>query len=497
MESKTAIEQLIGRVLRMPYIEEKRKKELGYAYVYVASKNFQSVADTIGETLVKSGFEAFEAKISITRSANSNESVSAIGGVWGEGLFEDRQVEVKPEEIDLEILNKVSVEPYVNYNSETGKVSIVAMPTASQREVFKTNLTKMLPEAQAKEMIEAVDKLETLNPELLGKVEDFALPYLSIEDEGLVVPFEESAVLEFIDVSENDIIQNATLTEDEFDIDLIERSVLIDISDNSKIIKERIDVQESLFGTGEVNEETVEHKYGAYQGNVVAKKLATSIAKLIRDENEEILQIYGSDKLNEFIYLAITRLEKDREIPLQALFAKKYHLKRAMLIKLSKLVSDFKVASFDKLLEVSRFSVSTNNMITFSSDNYHPNIDSRSHEFKKHKYQYVDKLDSKEEYEVAKYIDGLDGVVTWIKNIVKNPKDSFWLQTATGKFYPDFIIKLENGKTVMAEYKGEHLKNDDTKRKDEIGNFWASQSEGLEFLMLYKDDYKEKLKGVL
>jgi type III restriction enzyme len=498
MESKTAIEQLIGRVLRMPYIEEKRKKELGYAYVYVASKNFESVADTIGETLVKNGFEAFEAKISITRSANSNESVSAIGGVWGEGLFEDRQVEVKPEEIDLDILNKASVERYVNYNSETGKVSIVAMPTASKREVFKTNIKKMLPEAQATELVKTVDALETSNPELLGKVEDFDLPYLAIEDEGYIVPFEESAMLEFIDVSDNDIIQNATLTEDEFDIDLIERSVLIDISDNSKIIKERIDVQESLFGTGEVNEETVEHKFGTHQGNAVAKKLATSIAKLIRDENEEILQIYGSTKLNEFIYIAITRLENDRKIPLQALFAKKYHLKRAMLIKLSKLVSDFKIVSFDKLLKVSRFSVSADHIITFSSDNYHPNIDSRSHEFKKHKYQYVDKLDSTEEYQVAKYIDELDGVATWIKNIPKNAMHSFWLQTAKNKFYPDFIIRLENGKTVVAEYKGEDRKsNDDTKRKEEIGNFWASRSDDLEFLMLYKDDYKEKLASVL
>ena len=497
MESKTAIEQLIGRVLRMPYIEEKRKKELGYAYVYVASKNFESVADTIGETLVKNGFEAFEAKVSITRSTNSNESVSAIGGIWGEGLFEDRQVEVKSEEIDLEILNKASVEPYVNYNSETGKVSIVAMPTASKREVFKTNIKKMLPEAQATELIKTVDALETSNPELLGKVEDFDLPYLAIEDEGYVVPFEESAVLEFINVSDNDIIQNATLSEDEFDIDLIERSVLIDISKNSKIIKERIDVQESLFGTGEVNDETAEYKYGTHQGDAVAKRLATSIAKLIRDENEEILQIYGSTKLNEFIYLAITRLENERKIPLQALFAKKYHLKRAMLIKLSKLISDFKIASFDKLLEVSRFSVSADHIITFSSGNYHPNIDHRSHEFKKHKYQYVDKLDSKEEYDVAKYIDGLDGVVTWIKNIPKNAMHSFWLQTAKGKFYPDFIIRLENGKTVVAEYKGEHLKNDDTKRKEEIGNFWASKSDELAFLMLYKDDYKEKLRGVI
>ena len=497
MESKTAIEQLIGRVLRMPYIEEKQKEELGYSYVFVASTNFESVADSIGETLVKSGFEAFEAKMSIDRSANTNETVTAIGGLWGEGLFTDRQVEVKVEEIDLAILNKSSVEPYVNYNSESGKVSIVAMPTPAKREAFKSQLKEMLPTQQAKELIESVDKLEELNPTLLGKVEDLTLPYLLIEDEGLVVPFEESAVLEFIAVSEDDIIQNAKLTLDEFDIDLKERVGVIDISDNNKIIKDRIDRTDTLFPASEVNEETAEHKYGSFQGNTIAKKLATTIAKIIRDENEEILQIYGTPKLHEFIYLTITKLETERKIPLQALFAKKYHLKRAILLKLIKLVSDFKIASFDKLLEVSRFSVDTNNMVTFTSDNYQPNIDSRSDEFKKHKYRYVDKLDSKEEYEVAKYIDELDEVVTWIKNIVKNPQNSFWLQTATGKFYPDFIIKLGNGKTVVAEYKGEHLKNDDTKRKEEIGEYWASLSDECEFLMLYKGDYREKLKSIL
>jgi len=496
MESKTAIEQLIGRVLRMPYIEEKQKVELGYSYVFVASKNFETVADTIGDTLVKNGFEAFEAKVSIARSANSNESVSIIGGVWGEGLFEDRQVSVKAEEIDLDVLTKPSVEPYVNYNNESGKVSIVAMPTAAKREAFKRNLKKMLPAEQAEELIKSVDKLEALNPELLGKVEDLTLPRLLIEDEGYLVPFEESAVLEFIDVSEDDIVQNANLTLDEFDIDLKERVGVIDISTSNKIVKNRLDMKDTLFPASEVNEDVDEHKYGSFKGNAVAKKLATSIAKIIRDENEEILQVYGSNKLNEFIYLTITRLEKERDIPLQALFAKKYHLKRAILLKLTTLVSDFKIASFDKLLKVSRFSVDTNNMVIFTSDNYHPNADNRSHEFNKHKYHYVDKLDSIEEYEIAKYIDTLDGVVTWIKNIVKNPQESFWLQTAKGKFYPDFILKLANGKTVVAEYKGNHLKNDDTKRKEEIGNYWASLSDECEFLMLYIDDYKEKFKRV-
>ena len=497
MESKTAIEQLIGRVLRMPYIEEKQKEELGYSYVFVASKNFESVADTIGDTLVQNGFEAYEAKISIERSANSNDEVGALGGLWGEGLYEERQVEVKSEEIDLEILTKPGVEPYINYNSETGKVSIVAMPTASKREAFKNNIKKMLPAQQAKVLVEKIDKLEELNPMLLGKVEDLVVPYLLIEDDGFVVPFEESSVLEFIDVSENDIVQNAHLTLDEFDIDLKERVGIIDISSGNKIIKDRIDRTDTLFSVSDVNEDTAEHKYDSHKGNEAARKLAMSIAKIIRDENEEILQVYGSHKLNEFIYLTITRLETDRSIPLQALFAKKYHLKRAILQKLTKIVSNFKITSFDKLLEVSRFSVDTNNMVTFTSDNYHPNIDSRSSEFNKHKYKYIDKLDSKEEYEVAKYIDKLKEVATWIKNIVKNPQESFWLQTAIGKFYPDFIIRLANGKTVVAEYKGEHLKNDDTKRKEEIGEFWASQSAEYEFLMLYADDYKEQLKSVL
>ena len=89
-------------------------------------------------------------------------------------------------------------------------------------------------------------------------------------------------------------------------------------------------------------------------------------------------------------------------------------------------------------------------------------------------------------------------VTTWIKNISGNSKDSFWLQTSTDKFYPDFIIKVDNGKTIVAEYKGTHLKtNDDTKEKEAIGNVFTTVSNNIEFIMLYKDDYKQKLDLIL
>jgi len=118
--------------------------------------------------------------------------------------------------------------------------------------------------------------------------------------------------------------------------------------------------------------------------------------------------------------------------------------------------------------------------------------------FNKHQFKYTDKFDSDEEYICAKYIDGLPQVTTWLKNISGDSKNSFWLQTSTDKFYPDFIIKLDNGKIIVAEYKGTHLKtNDDTKEKETIGNTWASTSTDIEFLMLYKDDYMQKLKDCI
>ena len=115
----------------------------------------------------------------------------------------------------------------------------------------------------------------------------------------------------------------------------------------------------------------------------------------------------------------------------------------------------------------------------------------------KHHYKYVDKFDSNEEYECAKYIDALPEVSSWIKNISRDFKNSFWLQTSSDKFYPDFIIKLKSGKIIVAEYKGDNLRtNDDTKEKELIGKTWASLVADVDFTMLYKDDYKEKLGGL-
>ena len=66
----------------------------------------------------------------------------------------------------------------------------------------------------------------------------------------------------------------------------------------------------------------------------------------------------------------------------------------------------------------------------------------------------------------------------WIRNVARHPA-SFWLPTATDRFYPDFVARLKDGRFLVVEYKGEHLaEGSDTAGKRAIGALWERKSQG-------------------
>lgn len=105
-------------------------------------------------------------------------------------------------------------------------------------------------------------------------------------------------------------------------------------------------------------------------------------------------------------------------------------------------------------------------------------------------------MDSEEETTCAKAIDSHPKVRTWIRNLDSQPKAAFWLATSKGKFYPDFVAKLEDGRILVIEYKGAHLLADPaTQEKTVIGEAWAKATNGAcLFLMAVKKD--EQGRGV-
>lgn len=491
MQSATAIEQLIGRVLRMPYIEAKDKKELERSYVYVASSSFEDVAQNIGKTLINSGFEEMEAKISIDRSQNTNED---LGGLFGDSLYIERQFVV--ENLDIEALTNSKLEPYINVNIETNTVTIRNIPIKSKREEFFKNIKKATP-IEVHQKIDEIEKsINQAKNEFSEKISDIEIPKLQIMIDDEIYDFEDSLILDFVDIDESELIKNSKLSFDEFDIKLNENLGLIDVN-QSGVTTKILDKEEDklpLFNDEDKDEKNILNQNKILQNSQEIGKLSNSIAKLIAEENKAIFNYFDSSELKGFISLIINDLINSRKnIDLVLLNSRKYQLKKAILKKLENLTQNAKSHSFAKLFNENRFSLNMSNSVCFSSNNYIPNPDIRSANFKKHKYDNVHKLDSEEEYKVALYIDSLDGVESWIRNIDKDYENSFWLQTEEGKFYPDFIIKLKSGKIVVAEYKGKVYIPEYENYKKPVADAWGSLDDKFKFVSLYEDNFKTVL----
>lgn len=90
-------------------------------------------------------------------------------------------------------------------------------------------------------------------------------------------------------------------------------------------------------------------------------------------------------------------------------------------------------------------------------------------------------------------MDILTEVKHWIRNVPKHP-DAFWLPTASGRFYPDFVAELTDGRILVVEYKGAHLADAaDTDEKHSIGALWEKASGGKSlFLMAEKQVLPER-----
>jgi type III restriction enzyme len=117
----------------------------------------------------------------------------------------------------------------------------------------------------------------------------------------------------------------------------------------------------------------------------------------------------------------------------------------------------------------------------FHPDHYSPgSIFARGGEMRHHYYPQVGGFDSAEEEACAWHLEHLcdtNRLSFWVRNLTRKGSASFFLQKASDRFYPDFIAKLSDGRTLLVEYKGKHLW--DAARDDRaIGELWEEMSGG-------------------
>lgn len=99
--------------------------------------------------------------------------------------------------------------------------------------------------------------------------------------------------------------------------------------------------------------------------------------------------------------------------------------------------------------------------------------------FRKHAFTLVGEL-GMEESECAKHIDDHPNVKRWVRNLTHESAGGFSLPLSPGRFFPDFIAELQDGRIAIVEYKGPHLAQDPKElHKEAVGKLWEERSAGL------------------
>ena len=459
--SGRAVEQILGRVLRLPKATWKKNKELNFAYAFAATASFAEAANGLTDALIENGFEKQEAKDLIVQAQPSQPELP----ITDLPLFEGTSYLVLPEPLPAEKLpeetrQKISYDPVKN--TVTVREPLTDKDLNILKAAFSTDKGKKVAET-----IYAVSK--RLPPKekmsFAEQGELFSIPVLALKDGALFEPFEET---HFREIEWNLSKCNPGLSETDFSSTRAKGHVgQIDVAANGHLkAKEFMDNLQ-------------------VQMTALEAETGWSEAQLIHWLDRKIPHPDVS-MTDAGIYLAavVRYLVEQRGVSLGFLVQDKYRLRTAIEKKIDEYRQRAHRDAFQLFLQpdlARKLVVTPEQCFTYDPNAYPYSQRYRgAHQFQKHYYPHVGDLDDKgEEFDCAQFIDALPEVRCWVRNLERRPLHSFWIQTSTDKFYPDFVCLLKDSRFLVVEYKGEHLwSNDDSKEKRLLGGLWAERSGG-------------------
>jgi type III restriction enzyme len=442
-----AVEQVLGRILRLPNAKRKRHDALNTAYAFATSDSLIDTARNLRDALVESaGFQRLEASDLVIEDTAPPP-----------GLF-DRQRVTLITAPRMTTLPRNLVER-VTFEDRTGQLVVSGDVTAEEIEQIAD--TASTPQDR-QTIRQTLRPLFTPAPTGVDR-SPLRVPGLSIKTADGWSLFEETHLLEVPwELAECD----TSLDETSFP------------SAGPRGQTGEIDVTAS----GEVEMThfvaTLHRDLSLFMNEPGWTPQALTAWMLPRVRQTDVT---GSS-LRSFVQGVMEGLMRAREWTVDRVAAEKFRLAEAIEARIAQHRNAKRAAAYELLLFAHGAEVETSPEwpIMIDPASYSPNwFYEGSYRFQKHVGRVGELRSDGEEFECAVYIDSHSKVKRWLRNIDRRPHHSFWLQTSTDRFYPDFIAEVGDGRWLVVEYKGaDRWTDDDSREKRRLGALWAERSGG-------------------
>ncbi|MCB5173761.1 DEAD/DEAH box helicase [Microvirga lenta] len=478
IQSAIDVEQLLGRVLRMPYAQRRRVPELNKAYAHVSETSFAAAAHALVDKLTDMGFKEDEAP----------EMIEAAQGHFDEtGLFAPRERPKPtfrysvPASPALYAVRDASIRGVTLSEIGDGRVEIAV--TGRIAPDVEQILAEAVPSSERIGFTEAARAYHAEIMPLLSSAErgeTFTVPRLVSEIQGELVFAETETLMEHHKWS---LLDHPARPDERvfsipdaahgFEIDVVEGDVKLRNAEEGRQLSLNIEVE-----------------------GWTPENLAIWLERRLHEQD-----IHPSELLR-WVRDCVGYLTSVRKLPISHLMRAKFLLAST----LKSMIADVRKAEQAKAYKHYLFAPEAKASITFDHGfvfrdgmfgdqrlyrgHWRPN----KHFLGFDQVPAFDGSEQGEELRCAQALDSLSAVRYWVRNVSQHP-NAFWLPLASGKFYPDFVALLEDGRLFAVEYKGAHLAdegNRNTNEKRTVGQLWEKLSGGKSLFLMVEEAVEGK-----
>ncbi len=445
--SKVDVEQILGRILRQPYTTQHGISLLNLSYVFTSSSDFRNTIDGIIRSLQKVGFSRKDFR-DLTPEPIEIPSLQPVP--TSKPVF---PVQPESEEVGNEVyeeleLDITDVEEFKNELTAENEVNDIQQLQQQARQV-SDEYTQIIEQQSDKGDI---DPLASITPQEMyypindqfGEVAiEMNLPIFFIKTSQSVffsdeewIPLEKSMLSEGFDLSTKDANIDFTIVRP--------AGITIDVADSGDAVRKN---NQSLT-------DFIRNQYVDKSANTKKEGISGQLAGMIKfDEVPE-------PAIRSYVKRAIGRLDADQ---IENLIDNIYLTRDTIKEKIESLLKDHRRKIFGKWLATDRIKL-------------------------KGHYTFIDKITLRDElvgidkglYAAEENVNGFE--YDAIAAIAEHPNVLFWHRNRERKefgingfvnHYPDFIVRMKSGVTILIETKGDHLDNPESEEKRWLGNKWA------------------------
>ena len=451
--SSVDVEQILGRVLRLPYTQKNPNNVLNLSYVITCSANFYQTLDKVVAGLNSAGFSSkdyrakdVEAEIPAEPVESPGEQLVIQPPVVEVPVIEDDDIPA----VDVnDLKDKISVEEQSDSPAADAKTAVDDMlnDALNQNDAYENEISNTEETAVNTAPQEVRDKMNVfkMNDEFREEASALLFPQFMMEIGASLFSDNEYVLLDLEHLSKGFTLKDKDVQIDFNTLDAEMARVDVDDSKEATPKAWKLVGADSAFFKEWFNEQPSNVRMAHCKGLIKNKlsKLNCVNDKELQDYVDRVIETLNADQLADLEqspYPYMLKIEKKVKSLLAAHRSKVFQL----WLEQGKIVCHPNYALKSTISPTSSTSVIPNSLYTSEEDM------------------------NDYERKMIWALSSMPNIKWWHRNISRL---GFMINGSTHAF-PDIMAMTNSGKILMIETKGDHLDNDESKEKAKIGQQW-------------------------